>query len=161
MDQAAGRTRLATIASVDPNTYSARVKLQPEDVLTGWLPMKADWVGAGWGMVTLPEVGDQVVVVPQEGDSEHGIIIGRVYSDQQRPPKANPKELWLVHHTGSFIKLIEDGTIQMKGDLHVDGEIFDKHGSVDRLRQNYSTHAHTGVQSGASTTAVTNKPDPE
>lgn len=154
---------MGTVSSVNPNDHTARVNLQPEDVLTGWLPMMAHWVGAGWGAVSLPEVGDQVIVVPQEGDAEHGVILGKVYHDQHRPPVAPAKEMWLVHHTGSFIKLVEDGTIQMKGDLHVDGEVFDRHGSLDRLRGHYNAHVHGGVQSGASQTSVPTSPgqDPE
>jgi len=49
-----------------------------------------------------------------------------------------------VHKSGSFVKLTNDGTVQVKGDLHVDGDVYDRHGSLDRLRQHYDAHTHGG-----------------
>jgi phage baseplate assembly protein gpV len=113
-------------------------------VLTGWLPILSAWVGAGWGMACPPSPGDQVLVLAQEGDAEHGVIVGRAFSDTQRAPAAPVGELWLVHKSGSFLKLANDGTVQVKGDLHVDGDVYDRHGPLDRLRQHYDAHTHGG-----------------
>jgi len=44
LDRAQGQPRFALVASVDPARYAARVTLQPEGVLTGWLPILAPWV---------------------------------------------------------------------------------------------------------------------
>ncbi|HST75458.1 MAG TPA: phage baseplate assembly protein V [Acetobacteraceae bacterium] len=144
LDQAAGQPRFGLVTSVDPDAATARVQLQPEGVLSGWLPILSAWVGAGWGMACPPSPGDQVLVLSQEGDSEHGVIVGRAFSDTQRAPAAPVGELWLVHKGGSFLKLANDGTVQVKGDLHVDGDVYDRHGSLDRLRQHYDAHTHGG-----------------
>ncbi len=144
LDQSVGQPRFGVVTSVDPASATARVQLQPEAILTGWLPILSSWVGAGWGMVCPPSPGDQVLVLPQEGDAEHGIIVGRAFSDAQRPPPAPAGELWLVHQAGSSLKLTNDGTIQVQGDLHVSGDVYDKRGSLDRLRQNYDRHSHNG-----------------
>ncbi len=144
LDQSVGQPRFGTVTSVDPDAAAARVKLQPEGVLTGWLPLLSAWTGSGWGMICLPSPGDQVLVLPQEGDSEHGVIVGRAFSDMQRPPKTDAGEFWLVHKSGSAIKLLNDGTVRVKGDLHVSGDVYDKIGSLDRLRQHYDTHSHGG-----------------
>ena len=143
LDRGHGQPRFATVASGDPARYAARVSLQPEGVLTGWLPILTPWVGAGWGLVCPPSPGDQVLVLPQEGDGEHGVIAGGSFSDQARPPQAPPGEIWLVHQTGSFIKLTSDGTIQMNGDLHVNGNVYDSHGSLAQLRAHYDEHNHS------------------
>ena len=37
LDRGQGQPRFATVASVDPARYAARVSLQPEGVLTGWV----------------------------------------------------------------------------------------------------------------------------
>jgi phage baseplate assembly protein gpV len=142
LDQSIAQPRFATVTSVDPATATARVQLQPEGVLSGWLPVLSPWIGAGWGMACPPSPGDQVLVLAQEGDAEHGIIAGRAFSAVQTVPPAAVGELWLVHQSGSFIKLLNDGTIQMRGDLHVTGDIYDRHGSIDRLRQHYDAHTH-------------------
>ena len=87
--------------------------LQPEGVLSGWLPILSPWTGNGWGICCPPTPGDQVLVLAQEGDAEHGIIIGRTFSNAQTSPITPVGELWVVHRSGSFIKLQNDGTIQM------------------------------------------------
>ena len=49
LDRAQGQSRFAIVSSVDPSAYAARVLLQPEAVLSGWLPILSPWVGSGWG----------------------------------------------------------------------------------------------------------------
>src|SRR5271168_1075758 len=91
--------RLGIVASSDPRTATAKVLLQPEGVLTGWLPVLTQWVGSGWGISCPPGPGDQVLIIPQEGDPQHGLIIGRLYSDQVRPPDAEVGEITLSHQS--------------------------------------------------------------
>jgi len=50
--------------------------------------------------------------------------------------------LWLVHRSGSFLKLAADGTVQVNGDLHVAGDVYDRHGSLAQLRGHYDAHTH-------------------
>ncbi len=157
MDQGAGQPRFATVTSVNPQTATAKVRLQPEGVLSGWLPILSPWIGAGWGMCCPPSPGDQVLVLTQEGDAEHGIIIGSAFSNTQTPPPAPVGELWLVHKSGSFIKLQNDGTVQIHGDLHVSGDVYDQHGPLSGLRSHYNSHRHTDSRSG--TTTTTSLPD--
>ena len=152
-DQAGGAPRFGTVTSVDPSTATARVTLQPEGVLTGWLPLLTPWVGNGWGLVCPPSPGDQVLVLPQEGDAEHGLVVAASWSAQTVPPAAPSGEFWLVHRSGSFIKLQNDGTIQVKGDLHVAGEVYDAHGSMSALRAHYNQHVHPPQ------TVMTSQPD--
>jgi phage baseplate assembly protein V len=120
----------------------AKVRIQPDNVLSGWLPILSDWTGAGWGLVCPPDVDDQVLVIPQEGHAQHGIIVGRAFSERKRPPRAAVGEFWLVHKSGSAIKLMNDGKIRMSGDLHVDGDIYDRRGSLQSVRQVYNGHHH-------------------
>ena len=157
MDQGGSQPRFGTVTSVNPAAATARVSLQPEGVLTGWLPILSPWVGAGWGMSCAPSLGDQVLVLAQEGDAEHGIIVGRAFSNVHAPPAAPVGELWLVHGSGSFIKLRNDGTIELQGDLHVAGDVYDRNGSLSRLRGRYNSHTHSDSRGG--TTSVTSKLD--
>src|SRR6185437_129006 len=142
LDFGTGHNKLAIVSSVNPSTSMGRVLLQPEGVLSGWLPILSPWIGNGWGMVCLPQPGDQVLVVPQEGDMEQGIIIGACYSKVQRPPSAGLGEFWIVHKSGSFIRLDNDGIIYIGGDLRVSGYIYDKEGSLSHLRSTYNTQTH-------------------
>ena len=181
LDRSAAQPRFAIVTSVDPARPAVRVSLQPENVLTGWLPVLSPWVGAGWGMSCPPSPGDQVVIISQEGDSEHGIVVGRAWSEAALTPQAPSGELWLVHQSGAFIKLTADGTIRLQGDTHVAGNLFvtgdieaqqniaaqqnitaiisiaDNVGTLDRLRQHYDGHTHTDPQGG--NVGATTKPD--
>ena len=141
-DQAAGVPRFGLVTSVDPATATARVTLQPEGVLTGWLPVLTPWAGNGWGLFCPPSPGDQVLVIPQEGDAENGLVLASSWSDQNAPPPTPSGEFWIVHSSGSFIKLTNDGTIQVKGDIHVAGDVYDSHGPLSALRSHYNAHVH-------------------
>lgn len=161
LDAARGQPRFATVVSADPARHAVRVALQPEGVTTGWLPVLSPWVGAGWGLAALPVPGQQVLVLAQDGDGEHGVVAGGAWSDANVAPAAPAGELWLVHQSGSFIKLLNDGTVRVQGDLHVQGDVYDRHGSLDRLRGNYDAHTHGGVQGGPASTGGTSNPDAE
>ena len=102
IDQGWAQPRLGVVSSVDAASFTARVMVQPEGVLSGWLPIAAPWVGAGWGLACPPSPGDQVLLLWQEGDSEHGIVVCRLWSNAAATPGAPVGELWLVHKSGSF-----------------------------------------------------------
>jgi phage baseplate assembly protein gpV len=175
MDRAAGQPRFALVASVDPARYAARVTLQPEGVLTGWLPVLSSWIGNGWGMTCLPSPGDQVFVLPQEGNAEHGVVVGSSFSDAARPPGAAPGEFWLLHRSGTSVRLTNDGivhitgpveiagNVQIAGNLLVQGQIqstgdmLDSHRALSQLRAHYNMHTHQDPQGG--TTSVPNPQD--
>lgn len=143
LDNTTGQVKFGTVTSVNYQSATARVSIQPDGVLSGWLPVISQWAGNGWGMVCPPSPGDQVLLVPQQGDIEQGVIIGRAFSNRQTPPAAPGGEFWLVHQTGSFVKLCNDGTIRINGDLHVQGDVYDRQGTLSVLRQAYDAHTHT------------------
>jgi phage baseplate assembly protein gpV len=146
------------VSSFDPTTFAARVLVQPENILSGWLPVASPWVGAGWGLAAPLPPGTQVVVACQEGDSEQGIIIGAVWSAIDTPLGAPAGELWLHHQSGSFIKLLNNGTIALAapvvnitGNLVVSGDISDQngsHGTMESLRNAHDGHTHPDAQGG-------------
>lgn len=167
---ATGQLRCGIVQSVDPASYCAKVTLQPENVVTGWLPIASSWVGAGWGLVAPPTPGQQVVVLAQEGRAEHGIILGGLFSLAAQPPQAPSGELWLVHQAGACLKLHNDGsiegratvwtltgTIQLDGNLVASGDISDQGGSrgtLGALRTIYDAHIHPDVQNGPGRTGL-------
>jgi phage baseplate assembly protein gpV len=155
-DAAVGQPRFGQVTSVDPVSGTVRVKLQPENVLSGWLPVLSAWVGTGWGISCPPSPGDQVLVLPQEGDAENGVVVGRAWSDGATVPNTPVGELWLTHKSGSYLRLLNDGTISVKGDLHVAGDVYDQHGSLSQLRAHYNSHTHTDSRGG-----TTSSPTPQ
>lgn len=151
-DAASGQPRFGKVTSVDPALGTVRVQLQPEGVLTGWLPVLSSWVGPGWGMSCPPNPGDQVLVLPQEGDAENGVVVGRAWSEGAAVPNTPAGELWLTHKSGSYIRLLNDGTISIKGDLRVEGDVYDRHGPLSQLRGRYNGHTHSDSRGGTTST---------
>ena len=155
-DTGTARPRIGSIASVDRDNGVARVLIQPEGVLTGWLPLLSLWTGNGWGMSCPPSQGDQVLLLFQENDADNGVIIGSLYSNSVLPPQAQVGEFVLRHRSGSSISLLNSGVISIQGDLRVEGDIYDSHGSLSRFRKNYDAHIHH-ISNGA----ITSIPSPQ
>lgn len=107
------RCRVGLVSSYDPANYCAKVRIMPEDVETGWLPITSPWVGDGWGLFAPPTVGDMVEVQFQEDDIEAGFIVGRFYNDSDRPLPVESGEFWLVHKSGSFLKFHNNGSVEL------------------------------------------------
>ena len=55
-----------------------------------WMRVSQNWAGAGWGMISIPRVGQEVIVSFLEGDPDRPIITGRVYNDVQTVPYTLP-----------------------------------------------------------------------
>jgi type VI secretion system secreted protein VgrG len=56
-----------------------------------WVRVASPWAGDGWGMVSLPRLGQEVVVDFLEGDPDQPLITGRVYNAEQKPPYVLPE----------------------------------------------------------------------
>jgi phage baseplate assembly protein V len=105
--------RIGVVDGFNPATHAVRVRLQPEDQLTGWLPMAAAQAGGGWGVFAPPSIGDQVVLAIHDGDLDAPICVGVLPDDGRRPPGAASGEIWLMHASGSKVRLMADGTAEI------------------------------------------------
>jgi type VI secretion system secreted protein VgrG len=57
-----------------------------------WIRVSSAWAGGQWGQISLPRIGQEVIVSFLEGDPDRPIITGRVYNDRQMPPYALPAD---------------------------------------------------------------------
>ena len=55
-----------------------------------WVRVSHPWAGQGWGAISIPRIGQEVIVDFLEGDPDQPIIIGRVYNAGQMPPFGMP-----------------------------------------------------------------------
>jgi type VI secretion system secreted protein VgrG len=55
-----------------------------------WVRVSQPWAGKGWGLVSTPRIGQEVVVDFLEGDPDQPIITGRVYNAESQPPFGFP-----------------------------------------------------------------------
>jgi phage baseplate assembly protein V len=177
-------TRAGIVTGYNPNTYAVKVTLQPQGIQTSWIPLAASWVGNNWGMFAAPSIGDMVTVSFFDGGLESGYAELRLFNNEERPLPVPSGEFWLVHKSGAFFKLTNDGkgsfsdghgaTVTLNGDgtitseasiwnhtgdVNVDGNIHSTKtvtGDQDVVGDGTSlhTHKHGGVQSGGSQTGA-------
>ncbi len=170
--------RFATVESVDASTHSVRLTLQPEGVLTGWVPdASAFATGGGYGMVFPLSVGDQVKVVHANGDADNPVIVGRLFSTVDMPPvsQATGKPVqsgefgvftdgaWL-HMSGGVIyaqatKLVFTGDVDVTGNMTITGTltvsgIIKSLTDVLAMAISLLRHLHGGVKSGGNLTST-------
>jgi type VI secretion system secreted protein VgrG len=55
-----------------------------------WIRVSHPWAGKGWGLVSTPRIGQEVVVDFIEGDPDQPIVTGRVYNAECAPPFGFP-----------------------------------------------------------------------
>lgn len=55
-----------------------------------WIRVSHPWAGKSWGAVSIPRMGQEVIVDFLEGDPDQPIITGRVYNAEQMPPYELP-----------------------------------------------------------------------
>ncbi len=55
-----------------------------------WIRVSSPWAGKNWGAISIPRIGQEVIVDFLEGDPDRPIITGRVYNAEQMPPYTLP-----------------------------------------------------------------------
>jgi type VI secretion system secreted protein VgrG len=55
-----------------------------------WVRVSQIWAGKNWGWMSIPRIGQEVLVDFLEGDPDKPIIVGRVYNADQMPPWTLP-----------------------------------------------------------------------
>ena len=113
------RPKTGIVTSYDPDNYSAKVRLQPENVETGWLPIRTPWSGKSFGMFAPPSIGDEVEIQHQEGGKQAPYIALRGFGDRFRPLAVPAGEFWLVDRLGNSFKFA-DGKVILNGATEID-----------------------------------------
>lgn len=124
---------IAVVTSVFPHTdegdahnYECNVKLRGSELELRKVPIATPHIG--W--VNTPTVGDLVLLTYVGGDANRAIVVGRLYSDEARPPVHNENEYRLeVPHKGkTSITINKDGDLILETGktqvtLHIDDSI--------------------------------------
>lgn len=150
MDAQAGQPRWGIVQSVDATGGQVRVRvmMQPEGVLSGWLPVIYQSAGPAAFAGIIPTPGWQAFVLPDLGDAEHGVVMGFAHNDggtlpqvpnspgtggvKNTTPSPYAAGAWVVVAFGSVIRLSAagdiflqpgSGTVKIDGNLTVNGYI--------------------------------------
>lgn len=95
----------------DPNNHQCDVKLREGDLELKKVPIATPHVG----MVSPPAVGDLVLLTYVGGDPNRAVVVGRLYTDEARPPVHEETE-WVVESPpgGTSIAIRKDGSAVVK-----------------------------------------------
>ncbi len=106
--------RFGVIQNYDPNNYRAKVMIQPENILSNWMPISSEYVGAGFGLFIGPAIGDTVLCQFVDGDFGMGVIgSGKIFLPSMPPVPCPSGQVMLIHSSGTFIKLMNSGDLDM------------------------------------------------
>jgi type VI secretion system secreted protein VgrG len=72
-----------------------------------WIRVSHPWAGKGWGSVSIPRIGQEVIVDFLDGDPDQPIITGRVYNAELMPPYELP--------SGGVVSGLKSNTHKGKG----------------------------------------------
>ncbi|MFZ3288827.1 MAG: type VI secretion system tip protein TssI/VgrG, partial [Telluria sp.] len=61
-----------------------------DDASSPWIRVMTGWAGSNFGQISIPRVGQEVVLQFVDGNIDHPIIIGSVYNRDNMPPWALP-----------------------------------------------------------------------
>jgi type VI secretion system secreted protein VgrG len=62
-----------------------------DDASSCWIRVSQGWAGTGFGLITIPRVGQEVLVGFLEGDPDQPVIVGRVFNGAQQVPYKLPE----------------------------------------------------------------------
>ncbi|MCR6480953.1 type VI secretion system tip protein VgrG, partial [Variovorax sp. ZS18.2.2] len=69
---------------------------QNDEKSSAWVRVMSNWAGGETGMVSIPRVGSEVVVLCLDGNPDHPVVMGVVYNAQRMPPWSLPGQKALM-----------------------------------------------------------------
>ncbi len=110
------------VDTVDPDSMTCVVRYQPQNTLSPSLPISCVAVGRGYGVIAIPNVGDQVHISFENGNYQVGVVEGAIFdsTDAVPPTGMEPGGYYLIHKSGSFIKMTQDGKLNVNGEVDID-----------------------------------------
>lgn len=68
----------------------AEKAISKQENASAWVRVSQAWAGKQWGMISVPRIGQEVVVSFLEGDPDCPLVTGRVYNAVNKPPYELP-----------------------------------------------------------------------
>jgi type VI secretion system secreted protein VgrG len=81
-----------------------------------WIRVASGWAGNGWGFISLPRIGQEVVVTFLEGDPDQPLVVGSVHNEEQLPPYELPAKANIATFKSRSIKGATDAFNEVRFD---------------------------------------------
>ncbi|CAI1717110.1 MULTISPECIES: phage baseplate assembly protein V [Serratia] len=134
---------------------------------SGWLRL-AGLADDGVSVWALPAVGASVLVLSPGGETRAGLVFPAGFTDDRVPPSDNPGDYLVRFGNGAAVgystgantlnvSLPEGGRLVLTGDLEVTGEVSDKTGTLQQIRDTHNGHSHNENGDGGGVTDPPNQ----
>ncbi|MEZ2600752.1 phage baseplate assembly protein V [Kluyvera intermedia] len=134
---------------------------------SAWLRM-AGLADDGVSVQALPAVGASVMVLSPGGDISGGTVFPAGFTDDRPPPSDNASDYVIRFGNGAVVSysttanilnasLPDGGVVKITGDLDVDGEVRDKNGTMQEIRDTHNSHDHNENGDGGGVTDPPNQ----
>lgn len=172
--------RFGNITTVQASPPRCRVTFGTDPVTnlpheSGWLRLAgiADDSMSTW---RLPATGASVMVLSPGGEVNSGLVFPAGFTDDREPPSDKPEqyvtrfrdgaqiaydagqhEMQVSLPEGGRIIIVAASGVKITGDLDVDGEVRDKTGTMQEMRDTYDAHNHNENGDGGGVTDPPNQ----
>lgn len=113
MDDQTTFAQVGIVTAIDTENYRVKVWFPLLEKESDFIRVTSQYVGAGWGIVALPHVGQEVLVVFANGELNEGHVIGCSYSEGADAPPPS-EEVAMVHESGSQFRFHANGDISLQ-----------------------------------------------
>lgn len=154
--------KFGIVAQINPKTAQAKVQFAEDEHNSFWLPVLQTKTMKD-KFYAMPDQGEQVVCLMDE-NWEDGVILGAIYSSEDKCPAENKNEFVINFEDGSFINyskgtqtlVISCKNIHLLGDIFNDGvlkntlgissdaNVADGVSTMQTMRDKYNPHTHVG-----------------
>ena len=113
---------VAFVREVDAQLGRVRVEYpsMEEGLESPWAPVASPLAGPERGLLFMPEVGDEVLVLHADNDFDHPFVLGYLWNGEQRAPESDP-QLRVIKTPGGHQLRFEDVDNAKKVVLRSDG----------------------------------------
>jgi phage baseplate assembly protein V len=106
-----------------------------------WCNVASIMAGSDRGAFFMPEPDDEVLVAFEQGDWDHGYIVGFLWNPQQQPPSQNENQRMIRSKNGHTIRFVDSTEVAgNRGALIIE----DGHGNVVTMTNGTVTIRSTG-----------------
>ncbi len=164
--------RFGIVSKINPLLAQARVSFEDDESISYWLPVLQTKTLKDKFYI-MPDIGEQVVCLMDE-NSEDGVILGSIYSSEDKPTVTSEKQINIALENNALINIDKETNtltitfqnINLNGNINHNGmlinteginsqaDIIDKNSSMQKIRDVYNSHTH--IENQGNTTSKPN-----
>lgn len=147
-----------TVCALDEANLKIKLQLADyDDFVTEWLSVPQLFCVGDKARKSLPEINSLCAAILSD-DMSHGAVLGALYNDEDTIPEDINSENFIQYSDGTSISHNEDEggflivkNLKVLGDIEASGDIKDKKGTMQGMRDIYNKHSHSNGNMGAPT----------